>query len=358
MKYKGAMLGLWTVVLVLLGVMVSQVLAAPPLIRHEGTLTDASGNPAPDQTLSMRFRICTAETKGTVLWTEVQEVDVMNGAYSVLLGLVTPFPATLFANTSPRWLEVKAGTSPPLPRQQLASVPYALNAETLDALDSTKFSRSTHSHELSSLTGSALDAQIPATITRDAELTTGLATKANKSHLHSGADITTGSVAEARIDPLIARDSELTAGLATKADTSHPHSGADITTGTVAEARIDPLIARDSELTAGLATKADTSHPHSGADITTGSVAEARIDPLIARDSELTAGLATKANTSHPHSGADITTGSVAEARIDPLIARDSELTAGLATKADTSHPHSGARYHHRERCRSEDRSR
>ena len=87
--------------------------------------------------------------------------------------------------------------------------------------------------------------------------------------------------------PLIARDSELTAGLATKANTSHPHSGADITTGTVAEAWIDPLIARDSELTAGLATKANTSHPHSGTDITTGTVAEAWIDPAIARDSEV-----------------------------------------------------------------------
>ena len=67
------------------------------------------------------------------------------------------------------------------------------------------------------LTGTVLDTQIPATITRDSELTAGLATKANTSHPHSGADITTGTVADARIAATITRNSQL-AGYYSKAE--------------------------------------------------------------------------------------------------------------------------------------------
>lgn len=107
----------------------------------------------------------------------------------------------------------------------------------------------------------------------------GLASKADVSHTHAAADITGGTLAIARLPAAtgaaagivqLAGDLGGTSaaptvpGLATKANTSHVHSGADITTGTVAATYLPS--ATDS--TAGIVELATTVEATTGTDTT------------------------------------------------------------------------------------------
>ena len=117
------------VVLILSACFSSFALAAPGRINYQGTLTDSSGVPVTDS-VSITFRIFDENIDGTELWNEVQTVDVEIGTYRVLLG-ADPFPADLF-DADNRWLEIEIGGEALMPRQQLTSVPYALQAEVAE----------------------------------------------------------------------------------------------------------------------------------------------------------------------------------------------------------------------------------
>ncbi|PNU18791.1 hypothetical protein C2E25_15780 [Geothermobacter hydrogeniphilus] len=106
------------------------VQAAPNLINYQGVLTDSTGAPITNAGQAMTFRLYDAATGGTKLWEEARTVAVQNGSYSLLLGSVTPFPAGLFQNDN-LWLEIVVGGEVLGARQQLTSVPYALQAQTL-----------------------------------------------------------------------------------------------------------------------------------------------------------------------------------------------------------------------------------
>jgi len=170
----------------------------------------------------MNFILYTVSTDGTQQWSETQTVTVTDGIYNVQLGADTAFPADLFANNQVLYLEVEVKRPTDIdwetlaPRQQLTSTAYAMKAEKavdadlLDGKDSAEFAQASHSHSGSDITsGTVADSWIAATITRDSELDTGLATKADSIHPHSGSDITSGTVADARIATSIARDSEI-----------------------------------------------------------------------------------------------------------------------------------------------------
>jgi hypothetical protein len=117
-------------------------------------------------------------------------LTVANGLFTVLLGDTTldgmkaPLSASVFAAADRRlrvWFSTTGLTGSFeqfSPDYAIGAVPFALNAETLDGLDSNAFATSTHTH--------------------------------------SGADITSGTVADAHIDPALARDSEVP-GLAASA---------------------------------------------------------------------------------------------------------------------------------------------
>ncbi len=104
----------------------------PSLINFQGRLTNpANGNPIADGTYAVAFRIFDVSSGGTALWTETQQVAVSSGLFHVLLGANTPLTAGIFNGTT-RFLEVQAGADPPMtPRQRLAAVPYAMQAEVL-----------------------------------------------------------------------------------------------------------------------------------------------------------------------------------------------------------------------------------
>jgi hypothetical protein len=114
------------ILLVISLLMAATVFAAPNLINYQGVLTDGAGNPV-DGLVSFEFRLFDADIAGTQLWSETQNVSVLNGAYNVLLGSSTAFPADLFDGRNLE-LEIVVSGENLTPRHILASVPFARQA--------------------------------------------------------------------------------------------------------------------------------------------------------------------------------------------------------------------------------------
>ncbi len=128
----------------------SRAASAPNIISYQGRLLDSNSNPVGDSSLNMEFRLYTALTGGTCLWsndsadcssTATQAVTLTTGLFSENLGDTgASYPAiadTVFADNATVFLEVWIGTEQLTPRKQIVSAPYALNSDTLDGLDST-----------------------------------------------------------------------------------------------------------------------------------------------------------------------------------------------------------------------------
>lgn len=107
--------------------------AAPPLVRYQGQAVDAQGIPL-EGPYSLTFRLYPAAIGGTPLWEEVQlAVPLTRGLFSVLLGQQTSLVGVDWSQ--PLWLGVQINQDPELaPRQQIASVPMAIRAETADTM--------------------------------------------------------------------------------------------------------------------------------------------------------------------------------------------------------------------------------
>ena len=106
----------------------------PQTIDYQGRLADSDGNYL-NSVVTVDFLIYDAETAGTALWTEEQDVNCANGIFHVLLGSVVSFPTDLFDNAD-RWLELVVSSETLSPRTAIASVPYAVKAETAYSLNS------------------------------------------------------------------------------------------------------------------------------------------------------------------------------------------------------------------------------
>lgn len=99
----------------------------PTQINYQGYLTDDNGVPITD-TLTFTFTLYADSGGTTQLWQEQQNVDVVNGYFSVLLGQVEPLQPADF-DGSTRYLGVQPeGAAEMTPRQPIVSVPYALAA--------------------------------------------------------------------------------------------------------------------------------------------------------------------------------------------------------------------------------------
>lgn len=73
--------------------------------------------------------------QGTALWTETQTVTTVDGIFRVALGSVTPFPANFNFNWDGLYLGIKVNSDSEMtPRIQMASVPFAFNAEKVAGL--------------------------------------------------------------------------------------------------------------------------------------------------------------------------------------------------------------------------------
>lgn len=104
---------------------------APGLISYQGFIEQNDGQPFTGNA-TLTFGIYAAPSGGSAIWQETQNnVAVKAGFFSALLGSSTPLAAANFDGTE-RYLQVAVdiGAGPTtLPRQRLAAVPYALQAQ-------------------------------------------------------------------------------------------------------------------------------------------------------------------------------------------------------------------------------------
>lgn len=113
----------------------AESVASTSTIAYQGRLADSSGNPLTD-TLNMSFRLYNAASGGAPLWTEQwtgsNGVQVSDGLFNVMLGSLTPIPASVITGNSSLFLGITVGTDDEMtPRVQLGSVPYAVQALTV-----------------------------------------------------------------------------------------------------------------------------------------------------------------------------------------------------------------------------------
>jgi hypothetical protein len=102
-------------------------------ISYQGRLADSTGNPITTSGVGMQFRLYNTDTGGSPLWEESHTaVPVEDGLFHVLLGSTDPIPVSLLANNSTLWLGITVGADSEMaPREQIASVPYAMIASTV-----------------------------------------------------------------------------------------------------------------------------------------------------------------------------------------------------------------------------------
>jgi hypothetical protein len=108
----------------------------PKLFSYSGKLTDKTSTIVPDGDYDMVFALYTAATGGTAIWTENHDspttlIHVAAGAFNVILGGITTLPT--FSSNYYLEMKFKKNTDPvsayeTFPRQQIVSVPYALQA--------------------------------------------------------------------------------------------------------------------------------------------------------------------------------------------------------------------------------------
>jgi len=109
----------------LLAVLVSGCLR--PLLSYQGRLTDPSGNPVPEGTYDIAFRLYSPGVPNPILeWEEAQTVTVTNGLFNVVLGSVQPITPSIFADQLTLGVEVN-GDGEMQPRMTLTGAPYAMS---------------------------------------------------------------------------------------------------------------------------------------------------------------------------------------------------------------------------------------
>jgi len=119
------------------GILAAQPTSPPRTLSFQGRLTDSSDN-AIASAKDLRFALYTSTT-GTgsaKIWEEVNTVTPdSDGIFSVILGKNIKMQQDVFGDHAELYLGVTVGTDAELkPRQQLATVAYATNAEVLQGL--------------------------------------------------------------------------------------------------------------------------------------------------------------------------------------------------------------------------------
>jgi hypothetical protein len=105
----------------------------PQMINYQGILLDGDQKPVTGNR-SVEFLLYDTETEGIALWSETQNVSVMEGLFAVLLGSIKPIPSPVFDSTT-LYLTLKVGSDEEmLPRKLLVSVGYAYRALNADSL--------------------------------------------------------------------------------------------------------------------------------------------------------------------------------------------------------------------------------
>ena len=111
--------------------------AVPTQMGHQGRVLDVDGLPA-EGMYTLDFHLYDAAEEGTMVWSEVHDVDLINGYYSLVLGadeLGNPLEDELLRDYELH-LELTVGDDEPLsPRQALNAVPYARLSATATSVN-------------------------------------------------------------------------------------------------------------------------------------------------------------------------------------------------------------------------------
>lgn len=103
-------------------------LAAPAQLPLQGKLTSAGGQSV-DGNFGLRVRLYPAQQATEALHDqEFFNVALVDGVFSLVLGVSKPLDSEAFGASSAVWLGLKVEGDPELPRRQLLSTPYALSA--------------------------------------------------------------------------------------------------------------------------------------------------------------------------------------------------------------------------------------
>jgi cysteine-rich repeat protein len=113
----------------------SSVGSVPMTTVVEGLLTSGGGGPASDGEYVVTFSLYEAADSAASVWKEVSVgVQVKGGAFSHLLGSLTPIDPKVFAGLQAPWLGVQVSNEPELPRKPLLGVPFAWRAGAAESL--------------------------------------------------------------------------------------------------------------------------------------------------------------------------------------------------------------------------------
>lgn len=150
MKYRSLSFVVLVAIAVFANVANAQdVQQVPELINYQGKLTDAGGTPLAGEaggTFRLRFEIFPQAAGGAAVWAEERDVVVIGGIFNVALGgaggaVVGEVSSDLGAafDAPQRFLQTTIVSGPTIavpqtlaPRQQLASTPFAVVAQTAD----------------------------------------------------------------------------------------------------------------------------------------------------------------------------------------------------------------------------------
>lgn len=120
---KSAVLKVLVVMLSFVSIASAQI---PRIIAYQGVLTDTVGNPKPNGTYTLTFRLYQVSSGGSALWTEQKTLQVQRGLFATNLGDQVVFPASLVFDR-PYWLGIQLAADPEmLPRIALTSTGYSL----------------------------------------------------------------------------------------------------------------------------------------------------------------------------------------------------------------------------------------
>ena len=129
------MKSLITTLLLITGISMAQsdMPSVPQTTSFQAVITDTLGVPIADGTKTFTFRMEKPTDTGSIIaiWEETQEVEVVNGVISAVLGIVTPlnpipFTGFTFQNTTYNLIVTLDGED--ISVIPLTSVPFALNA--------------------------------------------------------------------------------------------------------------------------------------------------------------------------------------------------------------------------------------
>ena len=110
----------------------------PRILAFRGRLTDSLDNPIVSPNTPLRIAIYNdqAATQSALLWQEVVPVNPnKDGVFEAILGNNVLVPQNIFFQNPSLWLGISIGQTAELtPRQELATVSYAVNTQTLQGL--------------------------------------------------------------------------------------------------------------------------------------------------------------------------------------------------------------------------------